>query len=309
MVLGYPLVDGPSFVALGDSIFEGFTDSTGTQGAYGNGMACRSMHQADFSNPKPCINLARAGVQSSAFTGGTKWKPYLAYGNTALEECGTNDISVGGVNAATIQSRLATLWALIRAGGISNIIRTKLLTSTSSAVGLISAYSVSAGGTGYPATSSFDLTLTGGTLASPGTASVVNVRTNASGVAIAINSVTTLGAYAGAPSVPCATTGSTGSGCTLGCSFAGYFNAANQIANAGYGVGQTCTLVNNWLDTKLADGSVQALVQMNSLRDQGDVTKWLTNGVPNYPTTDGLHPTPTLYEFAAVEIRPALGVL
>ena len=69
-----------------------------------------------------------------------------------------------------------------------------------------------AGGTGYAASSTFNVTVSGGTST---TAAVVSVTTNASGVVTTVNSVVTRGNYSVLSTNPVATTGGTGTGLTL----------------------------------------------------------------------------------------------
>ncbi|MGH7083194.1 MAG: hypothetical protein ACREFV_12075 [Acetobacteraceae bacterium] len=76
----------------------------------------------------------------------------------------------------------------------------------------VAAAAVAAGGTGYAASSTFNVNVSGGTET---TAAVVNVTTNASGVVTTINSITTAGVYSVLPANPAATTGGAGSGLTL----------------------------------------------------------------------------------------------
>ncbi|MGH9066783.1 MAG: hypothetical protein ACRD0J_04725, partial [Acidimicrobiales bacterium] len=76
----------------------------------------------------------------------------------------------------------------------------------------VASAAVAAGGTGYAASSTFNVNVSGGTET---TAAVVNVTTNASGVVTTINSITTAGVYSALPTNPAATTGGTGSGLTL----------------------------------------------------------------------------------------------
>lgn len=91
------------------------------------------------------------------------------------------------------------------------------------ATGLVSPLTtIIAGGSGYAATSTFNLTIVGGT----GTAAVISVTTNGSGVVITVNSITTAGSYSVLPGNPAAVTGGTGTGCTLAVKWGLAFNAA-----------------------------------------------------------------------------------
>jgi len=136
MILGRPLVDGPSFLCLGDSIGEQTNDSA-SGGVFGRGFIQRAMRTSSNTNPLPCINLARSGTTAAMAIGSTLWHPYMAYAKVAIEQYGTNDLgtSASAGSATTLQGRLTTLWSTLRAGGLQSIIRTQLLpraTSTDS---------------------------------------------------------------------------------------------------------------------------------------------------------------------------------
>lgn len=96
-----------------------------------------------------------------------------------------------------------------------------------------------AGGAGYPVSSTFNVTVSGGTWS---TAAVVNVTTNASGVVTVINSITTQGSYTALPTNPAATSaGNGGSGLTLDMNWGISFDAsavswANATIQAQYAV-------------------------------------------------------------------------
>lgn len=86
-----------------------------------------------------------------------------------------------------------------------------------------SSAALAAGGSGYAASSTFNVNVSGGTET---TAAVVNVTTNASGVVTTINSVSTAGNYSVLPANPAATTGGSGSGLTLTITWGVMFNSA-----------------------------------------------------------------------------------
>jgi lysophospholipase L1-like esterase len=128
MILGRPLVDGASYLCLGDSIAEQTNDSA-SGGVFGRGFIQRAMRTASSTNPLPCINLARSGTTAAMAIGSTLWHPYMAYAKFAIEQYGTNDLgtSASAGAATTLQTRLTTLWTTLRNGGAQRIIRTQLL--------------------------------------------------------------------------------------------------------------------------------------------------------------------------------------
>lgn len=99
---------------------------------------------------------------------------------------------------------------------------------------------IGAGGAGYPASGTFDVTLAGGTETTP---AVVNVTTNASGVVTTVNSVTTRGVYSAPPNDPAAVTGSTGTGLTLVPTWDAAFAAASSSWNPATITGKYAVLV------------------------------------------------------------------
>jgi len=140
MILGRPLVDGLSFVAVGDSITEGVGDSTSnttTAGAAGQGWLQRAMHSAAglSSDPLPCINLARSGNGHSSYMGSnTKWSVYGKYAKYPIMALGTNTIGASGSGSlATVKSGET---AVIAVGAVNNTqapVRWALTPRTSSA--------------------------------------------------------------------------------------------------------------------------------------------------------------------------------
>lgn len=132
LILGRPLTDGASFLAVGDSIGEIVNDNVGS--TTGGGFIQRSMRNAASTDFRPCINFSRNGAAASAFRGtNTKWTTWLQYVTYAIDELGTNTLgtSPSGSNLTTLQSQEAEIWASMRSGNVRGIIRTCLLPRTS----------------------------------------------------------------------------------------------------------------------------------------------------------------------------------
>lgn len=73
----------------------------------------------------------------------------------------------------------------------------------------------------------------------------------------------------------------------------------NQTPGSGFGVGEARDQYNDWLLTKLADGTIDYVVDANPYVESQSVPGvW----VPNY-TTDGVHPNPTGHQAAAAAVR------
>lgn len=136
IVLGRPVANTVAVLAVGDSIGEGAGDSSAA-GIHGKGFVQRAMHDVSGDNPIPCINFSRTGNDAPDVLGGnTRWRDFIKYANTAIEEYGTNDLgATGSGTVTTIQSNISTLWDLLRANGITTIIRTELMPRTSSTSG------------------------------------------------------------------------------------------------------------------------------------------------------------------------------
>ena len=128
MLLGNPINDGVSTLAVGDSIAEQVNDAS--NGVIGKAFFQRAHAQADYTLPLPCINLARTGASSQAYASYTQWVPYCKYAKYGFEEMVTND--VGGANLPNLQANVTAIWATMKTNGIKKIIRTKFIARTTS---------------------------------------------------------------------------------------------------------------------------------------------------------------------------------
>lgn len=127
LVFGRPMTDGPSFIAVGDSIGQSTSDGSNPFPIHGAGFIQRAMRDTAGGSLLPCLNLARSASTSLAVSAGTRSKQLYKYARFGIDEYGTNDMSL-----ATLQPRLSTIWSDMRAAGIEKIIRTKFLPRTSS---------------------------------------------------------------------------------------------------------------------------------------------------------------------------------
>lgn len=128
LVLGTPVTGVGKYIsAIGDSIIEGTGDTpAGSDHIYG--FAVRSLFDADFvSNVRAGCKFGRSGSTAAGVWTGplTETKAILAYGNVAVEEWGTN---------SPVYADSAVVWAYLKSAG-QYVIRTKLLTSTTSSDG------------------------------------------------------------------------------------------------------------------------------------------------------------------------------
>lgn len=130
LVLGHPVVDEPSFIAVGDSIGDGAGDTTAAT-LYGHGFIQRAMGN-NGTNPLPCLNFCRPSTTSDHAVAGTKWRAYVKYARYAIEEFGTNDIVISTKTVAATQASLSSLWSILKSEGAQGIIKSNLLCFTTS---------------------------------------------------------------------------------------------------------------------------------------------------------------------------------
>lgn len=130
IVLGHPVTDGPSFIAVGDSIGDGTGDATAAN-LYGHGFIQRAMGNNGV-NPYPCLNFCRPSTTSDHAVASTKWRAYIKYARYAIEEFGANDIVISTKSVAATQSSMSNLWAILKSEGIQGIIKSSFMCFTTS---------------------------------------------------------------------------------------------------------------------------------------------------------------------------------
>ncbi len=227
--LGYPVVDGPSDGAVGDSITTITADNgAGTTAVHGVGWFQRSRHDAGtaVTNLRPGILCGRVGAATTHFVGtNTRWRAYIKYAKNWNVGLGTNDIgtSSSGTIAASTLSNLLEINAAFKAAGAVKTGMSKTI---------------------------------------PRTASTNNWAT-----------------------------------------------LANQTPQPGWGAGDKASQLNDWIDARLADGTIDFKINMTSPRDPTEPLKWRVTGVANATTSDGTHPTSLTMEDMATEARAVFGGL
>lgn len=86
-----------------------------------------------------------------------------------------------------------------------------------------------------------------------------------------------------------------------------YETEANQAYHGvAWTPGGPVSQLNDLFEGALADGEIDALVTNDGSRDPTFPYKWITNGTPDYPTVDGLHPTAALHTINGAETRTVL---
>lgn len=84
---------------------------------------------------------------------------------------------------------------------------------------------------------------------------------------------------------------------------------ANQTPQPGWRAGDKASQLNDWIDARLADGTINFKINMTSPRDTTEPLKWRVTGVANATTSDGTHPTALTMEDMAQEARVVFGGL
>lgn len=131
-VLGRPSnIFEKSIIALGDSLTE-VTNDTANGGVFGRGAYQRAMRTSTSTDPRPFLNLGTGGSFSTNLTTNRTYAlAYFKYADIGIEAYGTNDAAVG-FTAAQIYANLENLWNLLKAAGVTKIIRPKYWPRTAS---------------------------------------------------------------------------------------------------------------------------------------------------------------------------------
>lgn len=131
---------GPGHLAvigIGDSILHGSGDVANPAACIaGYGFFNRAALDSNGANAIATFNLTRHGQSAAAWVDSNKQKrqaPFLQFANVVVEEYGTNDLaSAGSGDPTAILSRLDKIWTAARNAGVQKIIRTKLMSRTTS---------------------------------------------------------------------------------------------------------------------------------------------------------------------------------
>lgn len=131
ILIGHPVVDGPSFFVMGDSISIGVGDNIASAGYNGIGFIQRAMHQTDQSLPLPCLNFGLNGAGQLYFpSSDTRVQGFFQYARFAIDELGTNSVTSNTYFNMTTAS--TAHWTRFRSGGIEKILKTKIIPRTDS---------------------------------------------------------------------------------------------------------------------------------------------------------------------------------
>lgn len=295
---------------LGDSIATGLYDNTVSALNPHWGYVNKAL--ANFnSTPSICLSMpgakAQDWAQTLAYTGGPGqgWRRLkqipLSGANMAYDPIGTNDLNQGGGNFTLAQTYTRKRYQMLRSYGLKKLIGATLCPHSNSSLGCPSVPTIGVGGTGYTASSTFNVTVAGGTLSAvsgnPGTATTLSVTTNSSGVVTAINSVANIGYYTTAPSGTVATTGGAGTGLTVVLpTYAGWIDTASQTAATNWGPGSYAVQFNTWIRAGAPDANgvplIDAYVDLSAVLSFGATDSGIWT--PAYVALNdglGLHPS------------------
>ncbi len=119
IMLGEPIVDGPSFGAIGDSIMAGFGDS----GTFVTGFFQRSLY-GDGTNGDliPGLNFAVGGTSGGDYLGVSQVQHYYQYAKYWGENFAANDLgSADSISLAAMKTRKLALWQEFRDSGAQGV--------------------------------------------------------------------------------------------------------------------------------------------------------------------------------------------
>jgi hypothetical protein len=298
----------PAVFLLGDSLMAGNNDTTDTTtGALG--FAQRGLENVNngFSIPWHLEAVGGHGMLLSRLDNGWRGRGVWKYCTHLFSNLCSNDIAAGS-SIATIQQDYINLWTAAKRtmspyGKPLKTAAQTTITRTTSNRKLAAAPTIAAGGTGYASSSTFNVTLAGGTLKAGESATTISVTTNGSGVVVTVNGIVNNGIYTSAPASTNSPTGGSGTGLSLTCSFGGWFSQADQQTVAGFEPGGKADQINAWLKTQVGNGLLDALIDYRDLLQDTPSALWKTDGNVATYTDDGVHMVRAGHILAATRVN------
>jgi hypothetical protein len=300
-----------SFLVIGDSIPTGVGDYTASNGTFRYGDANGNSSFAGRGLAGLHFGKETVGSWKLQFTSETSapnMRILWPYATHFIISMGTNDVA-GGQSLANMLTFLNALLTDIKAvsgpyGKVPKIAVCTIIPRTLSVqyvfptTDATNKPTILTGGTGYAVSSTFNVTVAGGTLNTGASATTLNVTTNSSGVVTTINLVTNNGGYSpsGVPATTNSPTGGTGTGLSVSLHFGGWTSAADQTpATAGFATGGIYSQFNTSIKGLVGGGLIDAVIDVNIIaEDQANLGCLVTNGTLNYPSADGTHPSTAL---------------
>lgn len=301
-VIGIPAVPMVAAALLGDSIYNGTGDAVSALGSCG--YMERGLESVGANNyPIPHIKQSVSGWQLLNATNvvAPRLRNFWPFCTHLCLGLATNDMGAGTA-LATMQARFLAVANDVKSiigpyGKPLKLAATGVLPKTSSTNG-VTAATIANGGSGYANSSTFNVTIAGGTF-SPN-AAIVSVTTNGSGVVTTVNSIVNIGYYTVNPATPNSPSGGAGSGLQLNLTFGNFLDAQSQTPLGGFTLGGIRDQYNSWLQSIVGAGILDYYIDVNStLADSGTPNVWVTNGTNQYSTVDGTHPSQTGHLLAA----------
>jgi len=126
------VASSPVLIALGNSI----DDNNGGGVAEATNLPGGRAHIQRFlyANEMAGCNIARSGANNTLYLNNIKWKNYLKYADDAFVGAPVNDLNTttGGAIVTTIQTRLRSVYAILKQFGARNIFQGQLMQRISS---------------------------------------------------------------------------------------------------------------------------------------------------------------------------------
>jgi hypothetical protein len=310
-ILGKLRVPKPNFAIIGDSIAYGSVSVNGatTSGATLDANGNKSWIEKAMNQQVPWTNISVSGETVTDWVDTAsrlRWRDLdLIRPGCIFDENCINTISNGVTTFAQLLAYKQELWNRFRSLGVRQIWVPTCTPNSTSKYKMTVLPTIAAGGTGYDVSSTFDVTIAGGTLAGGGTAATVSVTTNSSGVVTTVNSITNAGLYTTKPTSPNAATGGTGSGLslTISTSFNGWYDLSNQALAA------SNVAIQAW-NAYLRAGNAQQYGVTQVIDICRVVESSLGSGLWALGTTlDGTHPTDSATTAMAAYAAPSFANL
>lgn len=207
-VLVRPITPGPALIGFGDSRLYGTSSlaSGSSVDVYDTVNGCSGWLERAVCTNMPWINMSKAGDELYGWMRSRTLRyaamKVIAMNGVFPQLCymgwPVNDF-IQSHTFAEAQAEEAQMVSDIRGFGCRFVFTDTTDPYNQSPTGGGTAFAwaeITAGGTGYAASSTFDVTIPGGTFT---TAAVVNVTTNGSGVVTTVNTITTPGQYSANP--------------------------------------------------------------------------------------------------------------
>lgn len=241
-IIGKPQVNGVSVLVVGDSRAQGIDSipNASTLDTYDLTSGSVGWLERAVGTTMPITNFSRTGDSAYGWMRNRvmRYKAFRTIAATGkfpelcYENMSANDFNQG-FSYASVLAAETELVSDLRGFGCKFVFTDTddpWTTDAGTSYNLIWG-DIVAGGTGYAPSSTFPVTISGGTFTQQ---AVVNVSTDANGVVRSVSSVATRGVYSVKPSGTVATTGGTGTGLTFTPYLSNFVDTSGQVQNPTY---------------------------------------------------------------------------